>query len=394
MTPTATASAYIIAARRTALGRVGGLHKARRLEDLAAPVVAAALADAKVTPGEVDGVVIGNALAGGNPARLIALTAGLPETVPALTIDRQCGSGLDAILTAIREIAAGDADVMIAGGADSISTAPWRIARPRSLYQTPHFINFEAAAAVGMDTQPRDASDALARRLKISRQAQDAFALKQYLRAEAAREARRFVGEIVPLRANADEARDQIADIASMDDLEDLSPFQPPAGTVTPGNSAHPYDGAAIVVIVSERRWTALGKPAALRLVASAAQGSSPQAEAQAPIAAVAKLYKKLNGFDRSGIGAIEMSETSAAQALALVKELGFDENILNADGGAIVRGHPAGAAGAVLVTRLFTQLARDGAGRRPHVRYGVAVQGTSDGLGVAALFEAIGASA
>lgn len=384
--PTA-ANAYIIAARRTALGRVGGLHRTRRIEDLTAPVIAAALADAHLTAADVDGVIIGNALAGGNPARLIALTAGLPETVPALTIDRESGSGLDAILAAVREVAAGEADVMLAGGAESISTAPWRIARPRTLYQTPHFISQDSAAVAGLDAEPRDAADALARRLKISRQAQDAFALKQYLRAEAAREARRFVSEIVPLRANADEARDQSADIASMDELEELTPFVPPKGTVTPGNSAHSYDGAAIVVVVSAQRWAALGKPPALCLVAAAAQGAGPASEAEAPIAAVRKLYGRLNGFDRASIGVVEMSETSAAQALALIGQLNIDESILNPDGGAIVRGHPAGAAGAVLVTRLFTQLARDGAGRKPKLRYGIAVQGTTDGLGIAALF-------
>lgn len=121
--------AYIIAARRTAIGRVGGLHKGRRLEELSAPVVLAALQDSGLQPSRVDEVIIGNATQGGNPARLITLAAGLPETVSAVTVDRQCGSGLDAILSAVRRIALGEAEAVVAGGAESISTAPWRVSK-------------------------------------------------------------------------------------------------------------------------------------------------------------------------------------------------------------------------------------------------------------------------
>src|SRR3990172_4836282 len=134
--------AYIIAARRTAIGRIGGLHKSRRIEDLCAPVVAAALQDSGLEPEQIEELIVGNATQGGNPARVIALAAGLPETVSASTIDRQCGSGLDAILSSIRRVAMGDAEAIIAGGAETISTAPWRISKPRSLYQLPHFMSF------------------------------------------------------------------------------------------------------------------------------------------------------------------------------------------------------------------------------------------------------------
>src|SRR5262249_27937056 len=129
--PMASTPAYVVAARRSALGRVGGLHKGRRIEELSAPVLAAALRDSGLKPQRVDEVIVGNASEGGNPARLIALAAGLSDDVPAVTIDRQCGSGLDAILGAIRAIAAGDAEVIVAGGAEALSTAPWRIAKPR-----------------------------------------------------------------------------------------------------------------------------------------------------------------------------------------------------------------------------------------------------------------------
>ena len=145
------ANAYIVAARRSALGRVGGLHRNRRVEDLAAPVIAAALADARIEPAEVDEVVIGNASQGGNPARLIALAAGLPLSAPALTIDRQCGSGLDAILHAVRAIDHGEAEIVVAGGVESLSTAPWRIAKPKSVFSFP--------TSSGSSRRPRDPSE-------------------------------------------------------------------------------------------------------------------------------------------------------------------------------------------------------------------------------------------
>ncbi|HXF55438.1 MAG TPA: thiolase family protein [Hyphomicrobiaceae bacterium] len=389
MSATPSASAYIIAARRSALGRLGGLHRNRRLEELTAPVIAAVLADAKLAPDSVDEIVIGNASAGGNPARIIALAAGLPETAPALTIDRQCGSGLDAILTAIRTVTAGDAEVILAGGAESLSTAPWRIAKPRSLYQLPHFIGIDAHAETASEEPVAyEASEALARRLRISRREQDAFALKSHLKAESAREARRFVGEIVAIRANAEEARDQSAIGPSLEDIEREQPFVQPGGTLTPANTSLPHDGAAIVVVVSERIWQELGKPRALRLLAGAAQGVAPESEADAPIAAMQRLYARLNGFDRTAVSVVEMSEASAAQALALVRSLGIEEDVLNPDGGAIVRGHPLGASGAVLVVRLFSRLARNRAGGGGV--YGIATQGAIGGLGLAALFEAV----
>lgn len=378
--------AYIVAARRTALGRVGGLHKSRRVEDLAAPVVVAALKDAGLSPARVDEVIIGNCAAGGNPARLIALAAGLPETVPASTIDQQCGSGLEAILAAIRSVAGGEADVIVAGGAESLSTAPWRIARPKSLYQTPHFIGIEPAGVTDIDEQRLyEASEDLARSLGITRLQQDAFALKSHIRAGRAREARRFVGEILPLRAEREEARDQSAVEPDMADLERLTPYVPPDGTLTPGNTRAMHDGAAMVLVVSQSVWSELGKPPALTLVASAAKGITPDQEAQAPIAAMQKLYHRLNGFDRSAIRRVEMSESSAAQAIAFCQALDLPEDVVNPDGGAIVRGHPLGAAGAVLVTRLFSGLAREKAESKP--QFGVAALGAIGGLGLAALF-------
>ncbi len=176
--------AYIIAARRSAIGRIGGLHKGRRIEELSAPVVAAALQDSGLAPEQVEELILGNATQGGNPARLIALAAGLPETVSASTIDRQCASGLDAIVAAIRSIAVGDAEAIIAGGAEAISTAPWRIAKPKNVYQLPHFVGFESASEEGEGPPQVEAAEALSSRLGISRAQQDSYALRTHLKAE------------------------------------------------------------------------------------------------------------------------------------------------------------------------------------------------------------------
>lgn len=389
MTSGSVSPAYIVAARRSALGRIGGLHRNRRIDDLTVPVLLAALEDCGIASGRVDEVIIGNASAGGNPARLIALAAGLPETAGASTIDRQCASGLDAILAAGRLISLGQASVIVAGGAESLSTAPWRIAKPKSIYQTPHFIGIEPVNPETADDLPQiEGNEELARALKIERSQQDAYAIKSFLKAEQAREARRFVGEIVPLKANAEEARDQSAVDPDPQDMRQMAPFYQPGGTLTAGNTSTLHDGAAIIVMVSEAVWQELGKPAALKLVASAAQGVSFDREAWAPIAAVTKLYDRLNGQRPGDIGLFEVGETSAAQAIALIDALGIDDGLLNPDGGSIVRGHPLGASGAVLVVRLFTRMVRAKSADKP--RFGVAAQGALGGMGVAALFEGV----
>jgi acetyl-CoA C-acetyltransferase len=270
-----------------------------------------------------------------------------------------------------------------------VSTAPWRIAKPKSLYQLPHFIAPEPTAVDIHDHgQPFEATERLARKLAIGRSQQDAWALKSHARAQQARDDRRFVGEILPLRGNAEEARDQSATDPSPDEVERVRPFSPPTGTVTSANTSSPHDGAAIVLVVSPKVWDELGRPPALKLVASAVAGVGGEQEAEAPVAAVQKLYGRLNGFDRSAIGTIELGESSAVQALALARALDVDPDVINPAGGSVVRGHPLGASGAVLVVRLFTDLVRV---PRTGVSHGAVVQGAIGGLGLAALFERVG---
>jgi acetyl-CoA C-acetyltransferase len=381
-------SAYIVAARRTAIGRVGGLHKNRRLDQLCAPLVGAVLQDSGLDPSQVDELIVGNASEGGNPARLIALAAGLPEASPAATIDRQCGSGLDAILAAVRAVSLGESRAVVAGGAEAISMAPWRVAKPRSLQQLPRFLSVDPGSGEEREGPAHlESSEALAARLGISRAEQDAFTLRSHLKAEQAREAKRFVGEISPLRSNAEEARDQSSIAPDFKDLAQLAPYMPPDGTLTPGNTSQMHDGAAVAVIVSQDVWSSLGKPRGLRLLAHATRGSSPDDEASAPIEAMRKLQAGFGSYKASDIGVIEMSETSAAQAIALIRSLDIDEDLLNPDGGAVARGHPFGAASSVLVTRLFARLAR---GESKGASLGIATLGVAGGMGTAALFEAV----
>jgi acetyl-CoA C-acetyltransferase len=388
--------AYIVAARRSVFGRIGGVHRTRRLEDLAAPILAAALADAGLSASDVDEVIVGNVSQGGNPARLVALAAGLPDTVPATTIDRQCASGLDAILQAARAIATGEADVIIAGGAESLSTAPWRVARPRAVYQQPRFLgSFEDLGAGDMPAV--QAHDQLAERSQISRKAQDAYAFAMRQKAVMAHEAQKFRSEIVALKMTLPETRDEsLLSGYDEEELADLPPLSQvpgaPSMAVTAGNTALGHDAAAFAVLVSHAVWERLGKPPALQLVLGAAIGTDLEEQAAAPIQAVERLYSRMNGFPRERITAIELNEASAAQALAFRDSLGFSDTVLNRDGGALSRGSAAGAGSAALVVRLFTRLVRERGGAVAGVELpcGIAVSGALGGLGVAALFEGV----
>jgi acetyl-CoA C-acetyltransferase len=380
-------AALLVAARRTALGRIGGLHRSRRVQDLAAPVITACLKDAGLSPARVDRLLVGNASETGNPARLIAMMAGLPESVPATTIDQQCASGLAAIVDAARLVAAGEAEIVVAGGAEAISMAPWQVAKPRALHQLPRFagpapLDGETAEADAL----LEAEEALARRLRISRHQQDDYALRAHMRAGLAAEARRFLKEIVPLRSTAEEGRDQSATEPDLQELQELPPLLGD-GALTAGNTSALHDGSAFAVVVSEALWAELGKPAALRLVTSVATGVAAREAPEAPVIAMQRLLARVPGRDAAGLGVVELSESSAAQAIAVRNALGLADDQLSPDGGAVVRGHPFGAAGAVLVARLFSRMVRLPQAERAQT--GVAVLGARGGIGAAALFEA-----
>lgn len=379
--------AIVIAARRTAIGRVGGLHRARALEQLAAPVIRAVLADAGLEAGAVDEVILGNAVGGGgNPARLAALAAGLPETVPGLTLDRQCASGLDAVIMAARLIETGGAEAVIAGGAESASTAPWRVRKPANLFaDLPEFFH-EAAFTPHADAPGMvEAAENVARERDIPRDRQDAYALESHRRAAAAQAEGCFTAEIVALGRDAAEARDEGPRAGLSAALLARMPPLMREGTVTAGNSCAISDGAAIVLLVGEKLHRGLGAPPGLRVIAAASAGVAPRLLGLAAVPALEAACRRA-GLTPADLQAVEFNEAFASQVLASLDALGLDSERVNTDGGALAFGHPYGASGAVLVTRLYTRLIRNHTGLAG--ARGAAMIAAAGGVGAAAVFE------
>ncbi len=382
-------SALIVAARRTAIGRIGGMHRTRPIEALTAPLINALLQQSGLEGRRVDEVILGNAAGGGgNPARLALLHAGLPEHVPGISIDRQCASGLDAILMAARMIETGAVDAVIAGGAESPSTAPWRIAKPPSVYRgLPQFFDQPSFSpdAVG-DPGMTAAAEVVAREQGISRTAQDEYALESWRRATEAQNAGRFTSEILPLGGGDIEARDECVRARFTPEMLLRMPPLFPGGTVTAGNTCQICDGAALALIVSPRLWAEMGEPPALHVLGGAAAGVHPMRLGLGPVPAVRRLFARWPARSMAGIGAVEFNEAFASQVVATLNELELDGSTVNVDGGALAFGHPYGASGAVLVTRLFARLMTQPPATQQHL--GLAMLGAAGGLGVAALFE------
>ena len=374
--------AYVIAARRTAIGRVGGLHRLRRVDQLAARAISAALDDAKLSAGDVSAIVLGNASEGGNPARLAGLAAGLPDTASALTLDRQCASGLDAILAAIRMVAHDEAEIVAAGGAESLSTAPWRLSRPRSSLHPPRFLDAES----GPNIADLEAAEVLAAAAKIDRQQQDDYAILARRAGAAAAQTGRLAREIAAFGEAPTDSRDEAPSNAGK--MPEMQAFRDGESTLTAANTSQPGDGAAFVIVASEAVWKRLGRPPALRLLATAAVGARPGAEAAAPLEAVRELRRRADSKNPLEADRFELNESSAVQAIAFAKVLDIPAAKFNATGGALASGRPFGAASAVLVVRLFSGLLLDG--RSTAARCGLAVTGSLGGQGLAALFETL----
>lgn len=339
-------SAFVIAAKRTAVVPRGGAFRALRLEDLGAPVVGVLLAAAGIAAGEVDELVLANAIGpGGNPARRVALAAGLPDRVAGLTLDRQCAGGLDALLVAAGMIAAGQAEVVVAGGVESYSQAPERrMPGADAPYGQAPFTPWPER-----DPEMAVAADDLGKRLGISRARAEAWAVESHRKALAAD----LAGEIVPV---AGVARDAFA--------RRLAPAVAAraavvAGDVTAATAAVAADGAAFVLVVSERVAARAGR--ALRLVSGATRGGVPWEPGIAPLGAVAEVLGRA-GLVAGALERAEVMEAYAVQAIACVEGAGLDPARVNGKGGALARGHPIGASGAVLAVRLFQDL-EQGAG-------------------------------
>lgn len=365
----------IIAGRRTPLCRAHGALKGFRAHELLAPVLRGLLEIAGVAPEAVADVVIGNAVGGGgNVARLAALEAGLPVSVPGVTVDRQCGSGLDAIVLASRLVAAGGGGIYLAGGVESISTAPLRAHRGGD--GAPEFFTRAQFTPAGHgDPDMGVAAENVAGRFGISRERQDAFALRSHQRALAAAAAGAFEGETVALPgpaaagSGADGGSGAAGDAVRDDDgprprltaalLARFPAAFVAGGTVTAGNSCFDADGAAAAVVTSVEWARGLGARDGLLVLGTDTAGVDPELLGIGAAAAGQRLLA-VQGLSATDIGLVEFNEAFAAQALACLDRLGIDPARANLDGGALALGHAYGASGAVLVTRLLAQARRD----------------------------------
>ena len=385
----------VVAARRTPIGTAGRGLSGLDVAGLAGPVLATLAQDLAALPGgppQVDDVVLGNCCGpGGDVARVAVLAAGLGIEVPGVTVDRQCGSGLEALRVAAALVQSGAADVVLAGGVESASTAPIRMTRSAGADQPPQACSRAPFTPAGFaDPEMGVAAEAVAQQFGVSRQRQDRYAVRSHARAVAGQLAGAFADELVPVGGitRDDRPRARLTE-------HDLARFRPafvPDGSVTAGNSCGINDGAAALAVVSERFRARAGVPG-LRVLGSAVTGVDPQTPGLGPVPAVRQLLDRA-GLGLARIGLLEINEAFAAQVLACTDALGLDALGRDAgricpQGGAIAFGHPWGASGALLVVRLFAQLVRPTAGDAP--RYGVATCAIGGGQGIAMLFERVG---
>ncbi|HSB39023.1 MAG TPA: thiolase family protein [Gaiellaceae bacterium] len=385
--------AVVLSAVRTPVGRYGGALSGERPDDLAALVIGEAVSRARVPAGEVEDVWFGAANQAGednrNVARMAALLAGLPDSVAGVTVNRLCASGLTAVVGACHAVAAGDGDLFVAGGVESMSRAPLVMAKPekafargdRTVWDTTlgwRFPNPRLEELFPLESMG-ETGENVAERHGVSREEQDAFGLQSQQRWAAADEAGRFEDELVPV---GDVVRDEHPrPDTSPEKLAALSPAFREGGTVTAGNSSGINDGAAALVIASEERARELGAEPLAAFVGSAVAGVDPRVMGIGPVPAVRKL------LERTGVGAgeidlVELNEAFASQSLVVIRELGLDPEKVNVNGGAIAIGHPLGMSGARLVVSLLHELRRRGG------RYGLATLCVGVGQGQAALFE------
>jgi 3-oxoadipyl-CoA thiolase len=383
----------ILSAVRTPVGRYGGVLSGERPDDLAGLVVAEAVARAGVPAAEIEDVYLGCANQAGednrNVARMAALLAGLPQEVAGVTLNRLCASGLSAIVSACHAVRAGDGDLFVAGGVESMTRAPLVLAKPdrafprgdRTAWDSTlgwRFPNPRLEAMFPLESMG-ETGENVAERFGVSREEQDAFALESQRRHAAAAESGRFDDELV---AVGDVAADEHPrPDTSLEKLAALKPAFREGGSVTAGNSSGINDGAAALVVASAERADELGIEPLARFVGSAVAGVDPKIMGIGPVPAVRKLLVR-TGVDVADIDLVELNEAFASQSVEVIRELGLDPARVNVNGGAIAIGHPLGMSGARLVVTLLHEL------RRRAGRYGLATLCVGVGQGQAALFE------
>jgi 3-oxoadipyl-CoA thiolase len=396
--------AYIVEAVRTPMGAYRGALSGSRPDDLAAHTIAAAVERSGVDPERIADVYYGAANQSGEDnrdvARMAALLAGLPDSVPGATVNRLCASGLEAVNCAARAVKAGEGDFYLAGGVESMSRAPWVVEKPeRGLPRGPQTMHDTTLGwrminprmvGLGVSTESMgETGENVAERFSISREDQDAFALRSHQRAVAAAEAGKLAEEIVPVEAPKGretmlvEADEGPRPDTSLEKLAALRPAFREGGTVTAGNASTLNDGAACLLIASERGVEELGTEPLARFVASGAAGVDPAYMGIGPVKAVPRALATA-GLTIDQIDLVEINEAFASQVLASARELGIDEEILNVNGGAIALGHPLGCSGARLTGTLVRELQRRGG------RYGIVTLCVGVGQGLATVFEAV----
>lgn len=391
--------AYLVDGLRTPVGRYGGALSSVRPDDLAALVVGEVVKRTGIDPEAIDEVIFGSANQAGednrNVARMAVLLAGLPDSVPGVTVNRLCASGLAAVTLAGQAVRSGDADVMIAGGVESMSRAPWVLAKPEKPFARPgeivdtsigwRFTNPRLKARDKATFTMPETAEEVARVLDISREDADAFALQSHQRALAAIEAGRLAKEILPVETakglvTLDEG--PRAD-TTLEVLAGLRPVVKGGTVVTAGNASSLNDGASALMVASEAAVEKFGLTPRARIVSGVSAGIAPEIMGLGPVPATQKALAKA-GLSIDDIGAIELNEAFASQALGVMRQLNLDPEIVNPDGGAIALGHPLGSSGSRLVVTLLRRMEEN------DVRYGLATLCVGVGQGSALIVERV----
>ena len=394
------AEAYLVGGARTPVGRYGGVLASIRPDDLAALVVAEAVSRAGIDPSLIDDVILGGANQAGednrNVARMAVLLAGLPDHIPGITVNRLCASGLSAVIMAAQAIRAGDADVIVAGGVESMTRAPWVQAKPDKAFAKPgaqfdtsigwRFVNPRMLDRDKATFSMPETGEEVARVDGVTRADADAFALRSHQRAVAAIDGGRFDAEIVGVETRAgtvlvDEGprRDTTAEV-----LAGLRPVVAGGSVVTAGNSSSLNDGASAIVVASGEAVEKYGLVPRARIVTGTSVGVAPEVMGLGPVPATQRALERA-GLSIDDLGSVELNEAFATQAIAVIRRLGLNPDLVNADGGAIALGHPLGSSGSRLVVTLLGRMERESS------RYGLATMCVGVGQGTALIVERVG---
>ncbi|GAA1117196.1 thiolase family protein [Nesterenkonia jeotgali] len=400
----AISPAYLVSGTRTPVGRYGGALSSVRPDDLAALVVRQVVEESGIDPADVDEVILGNANGAGeenrNVARMAWLLAGFPDSVPGITVNRLCASGMSAISQAQHMIAAGAADIVVAGGVESMSRAPWVMAKPTTAFAKPgevvdtsigwRFTNPEFMAIEKRTFSMPETAEEVARVEGVSREDADAFAAESQRRALAAIDAGRLAREITPVQVHGRKGAVTVVDTdegprrgVTAESLAGLRPVVAGGSVVTAGNASSLNDGASAVIVASEAAVEKYGLTPRARIAGGANAGLAPEIMGMGPVPATRKAMARA-GWEIPELGAVELNEAFATQSLASMRQLGLDPAIVNADGGAIALGHPLGSSGCRIVLTLARRMEDEGVTR------GLATMCVGVGQGSALLLERV----